>query len=204
MCHVMPSDGGKDPMRTRLINHRIQLAVATISLALLFSTTAGAHFLGGKFPHTRGNWLHIGYTQSGSYRTQVLNATASWHATPTCAVVFAEGYATSEADFYTVSSAETWWGLAVHHASNSSAVPCNGSGCSYAYVDLYLNSRTLASESDFIKQKVAAHEFGHALGLAHVDPSATYSSIMKQGSLSYNVPQSHDINDTNTLYPGCV
>jgi hypothetical protein len=81
--------------------------------------------------------------------------------------------------------------------------PCSESGCSYTGAELYLNSRTLAGESSFTRQKVAAHEFGHALGLAHVPSSATYNSIMRQGRLPYNVPQPHDINDTNALYPGC-
>jgi hypothetical protein len=193
-------------MRTLLSNHRIRLSVATISLALLLATTASAHFLGGRFPHQWGQWLYIGYTQQGDYRTQVLNATASWHATPTCVVAFEEDYAHSEADFYTQYRSETWWGLAVHH-------PCAGGGCSYWYADLYLNSRTLASQSDFIRQKVAAHEFGHGIGLAHAPGSASFRSIMKQGSLSYNTPQTHDIGDTNKslldwphfyqLYPGC-
>jgi hypothetical protein len=140
--------------------------------------------------------LYVGFTQHGGYRTQVLDATRSWHNTHTCLVVFEEGVATSEADFYTQSRSETWWGLTVLH-------PCPGSGCSYRYADLYLNSRTLASQSDFIRQKVAAHEFGHGIGLAHTPRDVTYRSIMKQGSLSYNTPQSHDINDTNALYPGC-
>jgi hypothetical protein len=144
----------------------------------------------------RGECLSIGWTQSGAYGGAVSNAVCHWHATSTPVIpYYTDDYATSQADFYTQYRPETWWGLAVHH-------PCVGSGCSYDWVDLYLNSRTLASQSPFLRQKVAAHEFGHALGLAHVPPSATYNSIMKQGSLSYNTPRPHDVNDTNALYPG--
>ena len=173
-----------------------RLAVLARAFCLALSAgIASAHYFGGKFPHTAGTWLYIGYTQTGGYGTEVANAASSWHSTPTKVVVFREDYAYSEADFYTQWRSETWWGLAVHH-------PCAGSGCSYRWADLYLNSRTLGSESSFIRQKVAAHEFGHGLGLAHACGDCSwYTSIMKQGYLSYNTPQSHDINDTNGLYP---
>jgi hypothetical protein len=162
-------------------------------LTLLLSTgVASAHRFGGQFPHTAGNWLYVGYTQNGAYRTQVVNAGSSWHYTPTKVVVYETAYAYSKADFYGYYYSDSWWGLAVHH-------PCAGWGCSYHYADLYLNTRTLGVESDFIKQKVAAHEFGHGLGLAH-NTDSWYSSIMKQGYLSYNTPQNHDINDTNDIY----
>ena len=75
-----------------------------------------------------------------------------------------------------------------------------GSGCEYAWVDIYLNTRTLSSEGDFIRQKVAAHEFGHAQGLAHPAFWISNDSIMRQGSLPYNTPPQYDIDDINALY----
>ncbi len=170
-----------------------RLALIPVICALFLSASlASAHRLGGQFPHTPGTWLYIGYTRSGGYDTPVVNAANSWQATPTRVVVFPESIASSEADFYTQYRSDSWWGLAVIH-------PCSGVGCSYRWSDLYLNSRTLATESDFTRQKVAAHEFGHGLGLAHTTDS-WYTSIMKQGYLSYNTPQSHDINDINAIY----
>ncbi len=182
-------------MRTKLFARRPAAVILMTLLALtaLSTTMTSAHFFGGSFPYTRGTWLYIGYTQSGSYATPVVNAARSWQATPTRAVVFPEGYATSEIDFFTQYRSESWWGLTVHN-------PCAGSGCVYGWATLYLNSRTLASESDFTRQKVATHEFGHGLGLAHTT-DWWYSSILKQGYLSYNTPQQHDIDDTNALYP---
>ena len=169
------------------------ILLALIAMTALSTALTSAHCFGGRFPYTRGTWLYLGYTQSGAYATPVHNAARSWHNTPTRAVVFTEAYANSEIDFFTQYRSESWWGLAVNN-------PCSGSGCTYRWSTLYLNSRTLGAESDFIRQKVAAHEFGLGLGLAHTTDS-WYSSIMKQGYLNYNTPQQHDINDFNALYP---
>src|SRR5918997_6364567 len=181
-------------MRTIALDNRRTsfITLALLALICLSTTLASAHFFGGRFPYTRGTWLYIGYTQSGGYATPVHNAARSWHNTPTRAVVFTEAYANSEIDFFTQYRSESWWGLAVNN-------PCSGSGCTYRWSTLYLNSRTLAGESDFTRQKVAAHEFGHGVGLAH-NTDSWYSSIMKQGYLSYNTPQQHDINDINAIY----
>lgn len=169
------------------------IALMAVVALLIGPGTANAHFLGGRFAHTPGNWLNLGYTVSGSYQAQQHAAAASWHSTPTRAWVFQEPIATSEEDFYGFAYSGTWWGLATLH-------PCAGSGCTYSYATLQLNTNTLGSETDFIRQKVAAHEFGHGVGLGHTT-DGTYNSIMRQGYLSYNTPQTHDINDFNTLYP---
>lgn len=169
------------------------ILLALIVASLVVVAPASAHRLGGKFRHTSGSWLYLGYTTSGTYSPQAVAAAASWHNTPTRLVVFQESIANSELDFYTQYRANTWLGLTVLH-------PCSGSDCTYTWADLYLNSRTLASQSTFTRQKVAAHEFGHGIGLDHTS-DWWYTSIMKQGLLSYNLPQSHDINDTNAIYP---
>lgn len=188
----------KTPLPRR--THTRIVALMVILGFLLSVSSASAHRLGGQFPHTAGSWLYLGYTTSGAYSTQAVNAAASWHYTPTRLVVFQESYANSELDFYTQNRTETWWGLTVHHRRPDGATCLGGgSACSYYWADLYLNSRTLASQSTFIRQKVAAHEFGHGFGLAHTT-DWWYSSIMKQGSLSYNLPRTHDINDANAIY----
>jgi hypothetical protein len=166
-------------------------AIAAIVVLVVPATSANAQFLGGAFPHTAGNWLNLGYTTQGSYIAQQQAAASSWHVTPTRLIVFQEPIANSEEDFYGFAYTGTWWGLATLH-------PCNT--CTYTWADLQLNTNTLGSESNFIRQKVAAHEFGHGIGLAHV-VGGTVNSIMRQGTLTYNLPQTHDINNTNTLYP---
>jgi len=180
--------------RFRRWGGRGALAVVAVTATLLLSTaTANAHFLGGSFPHTNGSFLYLGYTTQGSYTAQAQAAAASWHSTPTLLFVQPEDISTSEEDFYGFAYDATWWGLTTLH-------PCSGSGCSYVWADLQLNTNTLGVESDFIRQKVACHEFGHGVGLAHV-VGGTIASIMRQGTLSYNTPQQHDIDDVNALYP---
>ncbi len=143
------------------------------------------------------------WTQTGDYRQIVLNAMASWHASPT-AVRTGYGYETtlaySKMDFRTEDRPyDDWVGLTVLH-------PCQQSGCWYSYADIYLNSNANQlgnpGVTDFRRQKTAAHEFGHGLGLAHPDCwFCNFNSIMFQGELAYNTPQQHDIDDTNAIYP---
>lgn len=181
-------------MKRLLTRGRICGAVLASALLLtLAPTSASAHYFGGKFPHSSGQWLYLGYTRSGSFYNEAGAAAASWHNTPTRLVVFPESYSSSEIDFYGYAYNATWWGYSINH-------PCYGSGCSYTWADEQLNTNTLNSETSFTRQKVATHEMGHGMGLAHTS-DWWYSSIMKQGYLSYNTPQSHDINDINALYP---
>ncbi|HSH03186.1 MAG TPA: matrixin family metalloprotease [Anaerolineae bacterium] len=175
--------------------YRLKLLAGLFLFILLMPIgIASAHRLGGKFRHTTGQWLYLGYTRSGDYWYQAERAAVSWHNTPTRLVVYKTTYANSKVDFYTVTNSGTWWGLAVHHPC-----PGGGSNCVYSWADLYMNKRTLANQSTATRQKVAAHELGHGIGLAHTT-SIFYRSIMKQGYLSYNTPQTHDVTDTNGIY----
>lgn len=157
--------------------------------------TAQAHPLGGRFPHSSGQWLYLPYTApSGySYYSNMTQAGSNWYNTPTRAWPYLTGdYNISRIDFYQGYYGTSWWGLSVNH-------PCSGWGCSYSWADNYLNSQLLNAQSSFIRTKVATHEMGHGIGLAH--PPCCFTSIMNQGSLSYNTPQQHDISDFNSIYP---
>lgn len=155
---------------------------------------ADAHYLGGRFPYTRGQWLYLPYTApSTSYQPNMIAAGSNWYNTPTRAYPYrTTNYSISRIDFYQGNYGTSWWGASVNH-------PCSGSGCSYTWSDNYLNAQLLNGQSSFTRTKVATHEMGHGFGLQH--PSCCFTSVMNQGGLSYNTPQTHDINDFNALYP---
>lgn len=166
-----------------------------LTSASLFCGNALGHFLGGEFSHTDDTLLYLDYTTNGSWQANMVAAIESWKETSTPVYLRPGNFNISEVDFYGGSYSGSWWGYAEHH-------PCVGGACSpYAYVNIYYNTRTLSGENNLVKNKVAAHEIGHALGLAHVSYYALYKSIMKQGALGYSEPQNHDVNDTNQLYP---
>ena len=175
----------------------VPLIAFALALALSFFTAGNAfgHYLGGKFSHTTGSLLTLQYTTNGSWQGNMGAGINAWNNTSAPIYLQSGNINNSEIDFYGNSYSGSWWGYAEHH-------PCVGGACSpYSYVNLYYNTRTLSGETNLVKNKVAAHELGHALGLAHVSYFAFYKSIMKQGALSYSTPQSHDVNDTDQLYP---
>jgi hypothetical protein len=129
------------------------------------------------------------------YQGEIGSAVISWYSTPT-KLYFHEttNYSVAQMVYYGQSSTQSWWGLTVPH-------PCTTTGnCTYNWTEEYVNSRTIGQNNSFRAQKVAAHETGHGLGLAHTTASGV-TSIMFQGDLGYNTPQSYDISNINTLYP---
>lgn len=76
---------------------------------------------------------------------------------------------------------------------------------SYSRVRVLFNRPGVDPLKDFMRTKVVTHEFGHALGLAHPPDNGSASrsdkSIMYQGVLPYNKPQSYDSGLMGELYP---
>ncbi len=79
----------------------------------------------------------------------------------------------------------------------------------FAQITILLYQRLLDQSSDAQRTKVATHELGHAIGLAHTTTMSgatkgTTPSVMWQGEVSGTVrtsPQTIDINRVNGLYP---
>lgn len=167
--------------------------VGALLVSLVSGSVTHATVLGGKFVRSGVFTLYFSYGGAHRYYGNVWQGAANWSATPTDVNISpwpGTPYAI-HIDVYDTYTSATWWGITYFN-------PCAGSGCNYNRNYFYLNQRTLDPESDFTRTKVATHEFGHAIGLAHA-PSGT-TSIMNQGHLSYNTPRTYDINDINWLY----
>ncbi len=61
----------------------------------------------------------------------------------------------------------------------------------WAVANVRLNLSTMNNWASDKKKKVATHEFGHALSLAHNFDDV---SVMKSGDTTFNVPQTADKN----------
>lgn len=172
-----------------------KLSLLALVILFFWVGTATAHFFGGRFSHTSGTVLDLGYTTNGSWQGYMGVGFDAWNSSGANVDFFPTSISSSDVDFYGGSYPDSWWGNTVHH-------PCLGGGCTpYSYTECYINTRVLTSHPDLTKNKVAAHEIGHAMGLAHTSSTASYRSILKQGTLSYSTPQTHDVNDIDQLYP---
>lgn len=162
----------------------LSLVVATI-LTLPIGSTAEAATYGGKFPYST-----ITYTYGGSkrYNGNIWQGAYHWRSMTDANVIAWHAPRVINIEVYDVYDSSSAWAWAY--------LPC--STCTYTKNYIYMNQRTLDSENDFTRTKVATHEIGHAIGLDHAAWWRT--SVMKQGHLSYNSPRSYDINDVNGLY----
>lgn len=164
-------------------------------------------YWGGSFPADPGANLAWTYFRSGTtYDWQIDYAMAAWDATATNLQITRtlSTDTTNRYRFYTEYNAASWWAY-----TDSRLCPGTGGaanvvlGCTYAYSNITLNTRTLAGETDDQKRAVVAHEAGHAMGLWH-PPAGAATSIMNGGYISATRPRdpaAYDVTGVNTLYP---
>jgi len=193
--------GSDRAFRSRLVVFLAPL----LALLTLFGPVvpASAHTLySRKSPHSSGEFLYLpswrSFGTSSWAWNHANNALYNWYNTPTLVYPYRTGdYAESVADWYVTYTSDSAWGWTVLYPGPNASC----TGCEIAWGEIFLNERTLVLESYSQITKVATHEFGHAFGLGHPRSSVPYRSVMKQGRLSYNTPQTHDINDANRYYP---
>jgi hypothetical protein len=169
------------------------LAMALVATFVTGSSPAGATTLGGHWPYS-GQSLHLYYQYGGNHRYlgNVYQGGVNWTNTPT--KVWVQQWPgvpyQLQITVQDVYLNDTWWAA-------TTLSPCNG--CTYSSATIRLNQRTMDPLNDFMRTKVATHEFGHAIGLDH--PASQATSVMNQGTLTYNTPRTYDINDVNRIYP---
>jgi hypothetical protein len=95
---------------------------------------------------------------------------------------------------------DTFWAI-THWASSGTVHDC--SACVYTQNSITFIRGTMDPLGDFMRTKVATHEFGHAIGLRHpLEVGLTNTrSVMNQHNLPYNTPQPYDVGLVKELYP---
>ncbi|MFZ4841034.1 matrixin family metalloprotease [Mycetocola saprophilus] len=93
----------------------------------------------------------------------------------------------------------TWSGVTRGKGTAASFPPCNGGNWVNGQMEVVLNWSYVGSYSAAQRQGVAAHELGHALGLAH-NPSSRAILMYPDDSRTTSVPANDDRAGINAIY----
>jgi hypothetical protein len=146
--------------------------------------------------------IYFNYGGGHRYLGNVSQGAANWtnagtkiHITQWPGVPYAVHISVSD-----VTTSDTFWAV-TGFAANGSIPNCVA--CVYSQNTITFIRPTVDQLKDFMRTKVATHEFGHAISLRHPrDVGLTSTrSIMNQGILSYNTPQAYDIGLVKAVYP---
>lgn len=98
---------------------------------------------------------------------------------------------------------DTWWTYAdlQWRDTSSSKVNWSAAWASTPGTDvIFMNDFYLSSDSDFYRRTAATHEMGHALGIDDHYGTEYENQLMYHEAWGVNTPQSHDIEDYNSLW----
>lgn len=193
-----PSSSGRT-LRYSVSARATNTATKTVTRQIVLPATQVAGTFGPGWNRSGDFTLYYSYGGAHRYLGNVGQGAANWNGsgTPVTLQTWSGVPLAIHIDFVDVSLRDTYWGVTL--AAN------NCYSCPYTRNRIVLNSRTLDSETDVIKTKVATHELGHAIALEHPTDAGfrdkkKLRSVMWQGRLPYNTPQPYDTDRVNALY----